>query len=146
MAEILYADEKPQVKTHSSIDQFKDYIHVVKQGGPAPIVFDQIDYIGECSGIHSHPVVISFSDNEYVYPEGRCVYFSDKFVYVDANGVEHKQLPECFGGEGELYPTFIDANAFINFDNDSSLGLHQAKTLRVGLNYTRCNESLPPVE
>lgn len=142
----LYADEDPQVKTYSSIDQFRDYVSAWKQGGPAPIVFDQLDYIGECSGVHSHPAVVTFGESNFIYPEGRCTYVSDRFVYVDENGVEYKQLPECFGGQGELYPTFIDANAFINFDDGTSLGLHQAQTLRVGLSYAKANDSLPPAD
>lgn len=146
MTEILYPDESPQVKTHSSIDQFKDYVHVVKQGGPVPIVFDQIDYIGECSGVHSHPVVITFGEGEYVYPEGRCTYVSDKFIYVDQEGVESRLLPECQGGKGEMYETFVRSNSFLNFDDDSSFGVHNRTTLRVGLDYVKADESLPPVD
>lgn len=147
---ILYAEEKEQVHRHSSIDQFKDYISTWKQGGLAPIVFDQLDYIGECSGLHSHPVAITFGESEYVYPEGRCTYVSDKFVYVDKQGVEHIQLPECFGGGGEIIPVYVDKNTFVNFDSDggdaSSLGVHQTKTLRIGLDYAKADESLPPVD
>lgn len=149
MAEILYSDENPQVKTLSSIDQFKDYIHTIKQGGSAPIVFEQLDYIGECSGVHSHPVVVTFSKNEYVYPEGKCTYTSDHFIYVDKEGVEHRLLPECQGGLGEFYDIYVKSNSFINFDGDAggnSLGLHQSKTLRVGLDYVRATESLPPAD
>ena len=144
MAETLYADECPQVKISSSIDQFKEYVSAWKQGGLAPIVFDQLDYIGDCSGVHSHPVAITFGDNEYVYPEGRCVYFSDKFVYTDKEGVEHRLLPECMGGKGEMYETFISSNNFINFDDNTSLGIRSKAALRVGLSMVRAKESLPP--
>lgn len=149
---ILYAEEKEQVHRHSSIDQFKDgFLSAWKQGGWAPIVFDQIDGIGECSGIKSHPVTISFgSDLGYVFPEGKCTYFSDHFIVVDKNGVEQKVLPECFGGKGELYDAFVDKNAFINFDIAdgiaSSLGVHNKATLRVGLSYCVADETLPAVK
>lgn len=148
MTDILYADDgKESVKRHSSIDQFKDYISAWKQGGLAPVVFDQLDYIGDCSGIHSHPVVITFGDSNFVYPEGHCTYVSEKFIYVDKEGVEHRLLPECQGGLGEFYDTYIKSNSFINFDGDnggSSLGIHNEATLRVGLDYVKCDESLPP--
>lgn len=145
---ILYAEETETIKRHSSIDQFKDgFLSAWKQGGWAPIVFDQIDGIGECSGIKSHPVILSFgNDLGYTFPEGKCTYYSDHFIYVDKNGIEYKKLPECQGGNGELYATSIDAFAFVNFDNDSSLGMHQTKKLRVGLSYVTADETLPAID
>lgn len=146
--EILYATNDAQVHRHSSLDQFKDgFLSAWVKNGWAPIVFDQIDGIGECSGIKSHPVVISFGDDlGYVFPEGECTYFSDRFIYVDKQGVEQRVLPECFGGTGEFYDVYVEANSFINFDNGTSLGQHDKKTLRVGLSYCVADESLPPVE
>ena len=145
MTEILYAVEDEQVKRHSSIDQFKEYIHATKHGGSCPIIFDQLDGIGECSGIKSHPVAITFGDSDYIYPEGKCTYASDRFVYTDKEGVEHRLLPECQGGLGEFYDVFVKSNSFTNFDDDSSLGVHNETTLRVGLDYVKAIESLPPV-
>ena len=58
---ILYPDEgSEQVHRHSSIDQFRGFLSVMKKGGWAPIVFDQLDGIN-CEDIVSHPVIISFS-------------------------------------------------------------------------------------
>lgn len=144
--EILYATNDAQVHRHSSLDQFKDgFLSAWVKNGWAPIVFDQIDGIGECSGIKSHPVAISFgSDLGYVFPEGRCAYFSDRFIVVDKQGVEQKVLPECFG-EG-FYETYIDKHSFVNFDSGDSLGIYQAKTLRVGLSYVKAEETLPAVK
>ena len=71
---------------------------------------------------------------------------SDRFVYVDKEGVEHRLLPECQGGLGEFYDVFIKSNSFINFDDGSSLGLHNESTLRVGLDYVRASETLPPAD
>ena len=143
---ILYAEEKEQVHRHSSIDQFKDgFISAWKQGGWAPILFDQLDSIGECSGIKSHPVIVSFGyDLGYIFPEKKCTYISDRFIYFDKQGVEQRVLPECFG-EG-FYDKWIDANIFVNFDSNNSVGTHNETTLRVGLDYVKADENLPPVE
>lgn len=150
--EILYATNDAQVHRHSSLDQFKDgFLSAWVKNGWAPIVFDQIDGIGECSGIKSHPVIVSFGDDlGYTFPEGKCTYFSDRFIYFDKNGIEQRVLPECFGGKGELYDAFVDKNAFINFDTvngiASSLGVHNQATLRVGLSYVKADETLPAVK
>lgn len=143
---MLYPDEKPMVKRHSSIDQFRDFLSVMKKGGWAPIVFDQLDGI-VCETIKSHPVVISFGDDiGYVFPEAHCSYTSDKFVYFDKNGVEHKLLPECMGGKGEFYELFVKSNLFVNFDNDTSVGTSSVNRLRVGLDMVLAENNLPPVE
>ena len=144
--DILYPDESAeQVHRHSSIDQFRGYLSTMVKGGWAPIVFDQLDGIN-CETIISHPVIISFGgDVGYVFPEAHCTYASDKFIYYDKEGVEQKLLPECFGGGGELYDEFIKSNSFVNFDNDTSLGLHTTKTLRTGLSYVLADENLPAV-
>lgn len=144
--DILYPVDDAQVHRHSSIDQFKGFFSTWKQGGWAPIVFDQLDGIN-CETIISHPVIISFGDDiGYVFPEAHCTYASDKFIYFDKNGVEQKLLPECFGGGGELYDKFVKSNSFINYDDGSSLGIHNTKTTRTGLSYVLADETLPPVE
>lgn len=146
----LYPDEKEDsVKRHSSIDQFDGFLSVYKKGGLAPLVFDQLDGI-TCETIKTHPVVISFTDDVgYTFPEAHCTFSSDKFIYVDKEGVEQKPLSHCFGGEGEFYDTFIKEYSFVNFDGPdggSSLGVHQTKTLRTGLSYVLADQTLPPVE
>ena len=141
--QMLYPDEKPMVKRHSSIDQFRDFLSVMKKGGWTPIVFDQLDGI-VCETVKSHSVVISFGDDiGYVFPEAHCSYTSDKFVYFDKNGVEHKLLPECMGGKGEFYELFVKSNLFVNFDNDTSVGTSSVNRLRVGLDYVLSDETLP---
>lgn len=143
--DILYPTNDAQVHRHSSIDQFRGFLSVMKKGGWAPIVFDQLDGIS-CVDIYSHPVVISFSDDVgYVFPEAHCTYTSDKFIIVDKEGVEQRVLPECFGGGGEFYDAFIKSNSFVNFDGNS-LGVSNTKKLRTGLSYVICDESLPPVD
>lgn len=147
---ILYPDEgNEQVHRHSSIDQFRGFLSVMKKGGWAPIVFDQLDGIN-CEDIVSHPVIISFGDDiGYIFPEAHCTYASDHFVYFDKEGVEQKLLPECFGGGGEFYDKFIKSNTFVNFDGPdggSSVGVHETKTLRTGLSYILADNNLPPAE
>lgn len=148
--EMLYPDESnEQIHRHSSIDQFKGFLSVMVKGGWAPIVFDQLDGI-TCETIFSHPVIISFGDDVgYVFPEAHCTYTSDKFIYVDKEGVEQRPLPACFGEGGFFYDEFIKSNSFVNFDGPdggSSLGVHQTKTLRTGLSYVLADQTLPPVE
>ena len=143
--EILYPDEHPMVHRRSSIDQFRGFLSVMKKGGWAPIVFDQLDGI-TCYEVKSHPVVISFGDDVgYVFPEAHCTYASDKFVYFDKEGIEQKPLPCCFGGVGEFYETFVRSNSFLNFD-DGSLGAHNLKRIRTGLDYVISDEMLPAVD
>lgn len=144
--EMLYPDEHEQVHRHSSIDQFKGFLSTMVKGGWAPIVFDQLDGIN-CETVMSHPVIISFGgDVGYVFPEAHCTYASDHFVYFDKEGVEQKLLPECFGGGGELYDTFVKSNSFVNFDDDSSVGVHNTKKLRTGLSYVLADENLPAID
>lgn len=144
--DILYPDEHEQYHRHSSIDQFRGFLSVMIKGGWAPILFDQLDGI-TCETIKSHPVIISFGDDVgYVFPEAHCSYASDKFVVFDKEGVEQKLLPECFGEGGEFYDTFVKSNSFVNFDDDTSLGVHNVKRLRTGLSYVLADETLPAVE
>lgn len=141
--DILYPVDDAQVHRHSSIDQFDGFLSVMIKGGWAPIVFDQLDGIN-CQDIVSHPIIISWgNDLGYIYPEARCTYSSDHFIYTDKEGVEQKLLPECFGRGGEFYDKFVKSNSFINFSDDSSLGVHNQTTLRVGLDYVTAEETLP---
>ena len=144
--DILYPDEHDQVHRHSSIDQFRGFLSTMVKGGWAPVVFDQLDGIN-CETVISHPVIISFGgDVGYIFPEAHCTYASDHFVYFDKEGVEKKLLPECFGGGGELYDAFVKSNSFVNFDDDSSVGTHNTKTLRTGLSYVLADENLPAID
>lgn len=143
---MLYPDEKPQVHRHSSIDQYRDFLSVMKKGGWAPIVFDQLDSI-TCGVIKKHPVIISFGDDlGFHFDDGECKYISDYFVTFDKVGVEQRLLPACMGGTGEMYEYFNQSRSFINFDGNVSLGSHNIKRLRVGKDYVLADRLLPPVE
>lgn len=141
---ILTASEDPHVYRHSSIDQFSGFLSVYKQGGWAPIVFDQIDGI-VCDKITSHPVVLSWGDDiGYIFPEAQCTYSSDHYIYFDKEGVEQKLLPECMGGKGEFFDYYVTkSNSFVDFDNGTALGNHRKNKLRVGLSYCLADQTLP---
>lgn len=142
--EILLPDEHPTVHRRSSIDQYRNFLSVMKKGGWAPIVFDQLDGI-TCETVKHHPIIISFgNDVGYHFKDGECSYTSDKFVYFDKAGVEQRLLPECMGGKGEFYELYVKGSSFLNFDVDSSLGSHNIKRLRTGLDYVISDEILQP--
>lgn len=144
--DILYPIDDAQVHRHSSIDQFKGFLSVMKKGGWSPIVFDQLDGIN-CETVISHPIIISWgNDLGYVFPETHCSYASDHFIYFDKNGVEQKLLPECFGGGGEFYTEYVNKNTFINFDSGDSVGVHNTKRTRVGLSFVTADETLPAAD
>lgn len=144
--DILYPVDDAQIHRHSSIDQFRGFLSVWEKGGWAPIVFDQLDGI-ICDKVKSHPVIISFGDDlGYIYPEASCTYTSDKFIYFDEKGVMQKLLPECYGGKGEFLEYFSNKNTFLNYDSDNSVGVHNAKTTRIGLSYVKASETLPAVD
>lgn len=143
---ILYPIEDEQVHRHSSIDQFGEFISVWKQGGWAPLVFDQLDGI-TCDKVKTHPVIISWGDDlGYIFPEAQCTFASDKFIYFDKNGVEQKLLPECMGGKGEFYDYYVNKSTFLNFNPNDSLGVHNTKRTRVGLSYVKADKTLTPVD
>lgn len=144
--QILLPDEHPTVHRHSSIDQYRGFLSVMKKGGWAPIVFDQLDGI-TCKTIKHHPIIISFgNDVGYHFKDAECSYASDKFVYFDKEGVEQKLLPECMGGKGEFYELYVKSNSFLNFDDDTSLGSHNVKRLRVGTDMILSDEILQGVD
>lgn len=144
--EMIYANEKPDVQWHSSVNQYKGFLSVITRGGYTPIVFDQLDGIS-CETVISHPVIISFGDDiGYHFSDKECSYASDKFIYFDRAETQEVPLPKEFGGNGEFYIKFIRDNTFVNFDDDNSIGVHDVKKLRVGTNYALADKMLPVAE
>lgn len=146
MTEVLLPNENPQVHRKSSIDQFRGFLGVWKQGGIAPIKFDMLDGI-TCDTIKTHPVILDLSGKSlgYIYPEAHCHYISDTFITATKQGVETAILPKIFGGDGETYEYYTSKDAFINF-SDASLGVRNNITLRTGLEYVEASETLPSVD
>ena len=145
-SQMLYPINDAEVHRHSTIDQFKNFLSAWKKGGWVPLIFDQLDGI-VCETVKTHPVAITFEERPlgYVYPEAECVYFSDKYVYFDKQGVEYRVLPDIFGGNGELFPEYVSKNSFLNFSTDDSLGAHSERRFRVGTSYVTADGTLPAV-
>ena len=143
--EILPPDEVITVRRHSSIDQYKGFLSAMTKGGYTPIQFDSLDSI-TCERVNSHPIIISYGDDiGYHYADGECVYASDLYYKFDKETVELVPLECWHGGDGEFYERFSKGVAFTNFDN-ASLGTHNVKRLRVGTDYVKADEFLPPVD
>lgn len=142
--EILFADEDITVRRHSSIDQYKGMLSVMKKGGYTPIRFDSLDGIN-CERVLSHPIIISYGDIGYHYKDAECKYASDMYFLFDRETTELVPLECWHGGNGEFYERFVKSHSFVNLDN-ASLGLHNTKELRVGTSYVLADEFLPPVD
>ena len=142
--EILPADDTVTVKRHSSINQYRGFLSVIKRGGNSPIMFDSLDGIS-CNDIKSRKIIISYDDLGYHYEDGKCVYLSDLYVLFDREGVELAPLSECQGGKGEFFERYYRTRSFVN-SGDSSLGVHNKQELRVGTGYLIADEFLPPVD
>ena len=147
--EILFPDEKKNIKTYSSIDQYNKFIAVYERGGWAPIEFDFIDYI-KCIGceggdkyeVATHPVIIEFDDKiGYNFPVGECSITTDDYIKLDRTGTEMLPLPEEFG-DG-FYERALDGEEIINFDNGTALGIRNNYKLKVGQDYYLASEILP---
>lgn len=145
--EVLFHEDKPLVKAHSSIDQYKGYFAAYERGGETPIEYDYIDFfecVGNCGEkkIISHPVIIEYGDGlGYDFPIDECKYTTDDYATYDKFGVETRVLPEEFG-EG-FYEAYDEHQAIINDDCNSALGMRNEYKLRIGTDYYRTDEVLP---
>lgn len=148
---ILFADEEPRVKVHSSIDQYSKFIATYERGGWAPIEFDYIDYI-ECIGceggdkyqVVTHPVIIEFDDKiGYHFPIGECCIITDEYPLFDQDRVELEPIPDCMG-DG-FYENYKGGKEIVNFD-DSGLGTRNKYRLKIGQDYYLATKLLPADE
>lgn len=144
---VLYHEDEPTVKAHSSIDQYKGFLAAYDRGGETPIEFDYIDYVkcvGKCGEkeIVSHPVIVEFGDSlGYDFPIGECSYITDDYPLFDKEGVETRVLPEEYGGG--FYQAYDKAQVITNFDDGSALGIRNNYKLKIGLDYLRTDKVLP---
>lgn len=138
--EVLYHSDDRQVKTLSSIDQYRKFIATYERGGWTPIQFDYIDYI-DCGKVVSHPIIIEFGDNiGYNFPIGECEFATDEYQLFEKKEVELRALPECLG-DG-FYQAYEDTDILINFDG-AALGTRNNYKLKIGQDYYLANEILP---
>lgn len=138
--EVLYHSDDRQVKTLSSIDQYRKFIATYERGGWTPIQFDYIDYI-DCGKVVSHPIIIEFGDDiGYNFPIGECEFATDEYQLFEKKEVELRALPECLG-DG-FYQAYEDTDILINFDG-AALGTRNNYKLKIGQDYYLANEILP---
>lgn len=144
---VLFHDDDPKVRAHSSIDQYQGFFAAYERGGETPIEFDYIDYIkcvGECGEkmVISHPAIIEYGDGlGYNFPIDECEYTTDDYAMYDNEGLEIRVLPEEMG-EG-FYEAYEKSNAIINDGCNSALGMRNNYKLKIGLDYYRTDEVLP---
>lgn len=143
---VLYHEDDPKVKVHSSIDQYKGFFAAYERGGETPIEFDQIDFIkcvGDCGEktVVSHPVIIEYGEGlGYHFPIDECEYATDDYPTYDKEGVELLPLPEE-QGDG-FYEAYDKSQAIVNGDGNA-LGIRNNYKLKIGLDYYRTDRILP---
>ena len=144
---ILFHEDDPKVKVHSSIDQYKKHIATYERGGWTPIEFDQLDYIkcvGDCgkTTLVSHPIIIEFGDEiGYDFPIDECEFTTDDYPLFDKRGVETLPLPEEYG-DG-FYESYEDSQVIANFDDGKALGIRNNYKLKIGQDYFLADKILP---
>lgn len=142
-ASLLEPDEKPEVFYHSSINQHKNKLSVLRGGEIVPISFDAIDYI-DCNHVETHVATLTDGDDiGFSFPVDEQVLYSDVYATYDTQGVRQEKLRTWFG-EG-VYDKYFEERSFLNADN-GSLGVKNKETLRIGLNYALANKTLEPDE
>lgn len=144
---VLFHEDDPKVKVHSSIDQYKGFFAAYERGGETPIEFDYIDYVkcvGQCGErtIVSHPVILEYGDSlGYNFPIYECEYTTDDYPTYDREVVETRVLPEEYG-EG-FYEAYDKSQAIINDDDGGALGIRNNYKLKIGTDYYRTDKILP---
>lgn len=135
----LNDSDEHDITRHSSIDQYANFLAVLKGGKAVPIRFDSLDWIN-CEGIKTHPIIISDgNDLGFNFPVGHYTYFTDTYLIMDRKEVVVEKLPHWFG-EG-WFEKAVDKDVFTNFDG-SSLGERNRVDLRIGYEYIAADEVL----
>lgn len=141
---ILKASDDRRLEEKSSIDQYKNFLSVYRQGGWVPIAYDVLESIG-CDGARTHRAIMT-DDKDwggYHYPVATCRRLRGKHLLTDHQGTELKDLPE-WQGEGK-YEDFVDELRITNADNEA-VGTADQVSYKVGLNYYACKKTAPAVE
>lgn len=140
---LLLPEEKPEVFYHSSISQHQNKFSVYQRGEWVPISYDVLDYIG-CDHVESHRAIMTDGDDVgFEFDVNEMTYYTDNYLVYDTQGVRAEKLQHWFGeGTYEKHYTELD---FLNADN-GSLGVTNAQTLRIGLDYALAEKTLPADE
>lgn len=141
--EILKSSDDRQIEVKSSIDQYKNFLSVFKQGGWIPISYDVLESI-TCDGVASHRAIMTDDENwnGYHYPIATCRKVRGKYLVTDKQGVELKDLP-CWQGKGQ-YEVWVDDHRITNADNEAVGTISKVK-YRIGLDYYKAKKDLTPV-
>lgn len=139
--EILKSSDDRKIEHKSSIDQYKSFLSVFKQGGWIPISYDVLESVS-CDGICSHEAIMTDDENwnGYHYPIATCKRINGKYLLTDKQGIELKDLP-CWQGKGK-YETYVDEQRYTNADN-AAVGTANRVTYRIGLDYYIAKDTLP---
>lgn len=141
--EFILPDEERVLERKSSIYQFRGFLAVRRGDEWVPIAYDVLDGI-HCDHVDSHKAVLTREPYiGYAFPVKECRYLSDTYVLGAEKGVELLPLPEQFGVG--FYESAYDRFYAVNGE-DSSLGVSNDTTLRVGLDYVLANDSLEPAD
>jgi hypothetical protein len=142
--EILKSSDDRQVEKKSSIDQYKNFLSVFRQGGWIPISYDVLESL-TCDGAASHRAVMTDDEswNGYHYPIAICRRTNGEYLTTDKQGLELKDLP-CWQGKGK-YEQYVDERRITNADNEG-VGIMNSPKYRVGLDYYTCKKTLPAVK
>lgn len=142
--EILRNSDDRQIEVKSSIDQYRSFLSVFKQGGWIPISYDVLESY-TCDGAATHRAIMTDDKNwnGFHYPIAICRKVRGKYLVSDKKGIELKDLPE-WQGKGQ-YEDFVDDHRITNADNEA-VGTISGVKYRIGLDYYLAKSNLPPVE
>ena len=142
--EILKSSDDRQIEVKSSIDQYKNFLSVFRQGGWIPISYDVLESL-TCDGAASHRAIMTDDPNwnGYHYPIATCVKRDGKYLLTDKQGVELRDLP-CWQGKGQ-YMQFVDDHRITNADNEA-VGVANNVKYRIGLDYYVAKKTLPVIK
>ena len=142
--EILRNSDDRRIERKSSIDQYRNFLSVFKQGGWIPISYDVLESI-TCDGTFSHKAIMTDDANwnGYHYPIAVCQKIQGSYLKTDKRGVELRDLP-CWQGKGK-YEQYVDEQRITNADNQG-VGTMNAPKYRMGLDYYLAKTTLPVVK
>ena len=142
--EILKASDDRQIEVKSSINQYRNFLSVFKQGGWIPISYDVLESL-TCDGATSHKAIMTDDKdwNGYHYPIATCLQLRGAYLTTDKKGVEMRDLPR-WQGEGQ-YGQYVDEQRITNADNEA-VGVINDVKYRIGLDIYTCKKTLPAIE
>lgn len=116
------SDDDHRVIRKSSIDQFKNTLHIIKGGVYVPISFDVLDYI-HCGKPHAHLAILG--DHDYLYAIGECQRSVATLVLSDTGDQDTVQA--------------------VKADNDA-IGVKNVTHAKIGLDYVVAEDDMTSVE